>query len=368
MTVAIESMAHGGDGVGRRDGKAVFVTGAIPGDRVGIEILEAHDRWERAGLVEIVHASRDRVTPVCPHFAECGGCQWQMGSYPSQLVWKREIVRSQLAHIAAIEAEVAETAAPGPPMGYRNRMDFRLVDGHPALNRARSHDPVAISECHLLVPALAILLEELEPRAGERMTLRHGVNTGETAVFVDDDAPVLHESIFGHRFRITGRAFFQVNTKGAEHLVERVGALLDVRPDEMLLDAYAGGGLFAATVGAYAGHVVAIESDRVAVADLAENVPEARIIDRKVHKGLRDVGAVDVVIVDPPRQGLGAKAIDPLLELRPRAVAYISCDPASFARDARMLIDGGYRMGVVEPVDMFPQTHHVEVVTVFTLR
>jgi 23S rRNA (uracil1939-C5)-methyltransferase len=247
-------------------------------------------------------------------------------------------------------------------------MDFRLVEGRPALNEARSHDPVRIGECHLLVPQLAILLEELDRMEGERLTMRHGVNTGETAVFIDDEQPVLHESVFGHRFQITGRAFFQVNTPGAEHLVARVGELLDVGDHETLLDAYAGGGLFAASVGAYAGDVVAIESDVTSVGDLKANAPDIRIIDRKVHKGLRDLDSVDVVIVDPPRQGLGAKVVERLLELRPRRIAYVSCDPASFARDARGLVDGGYDLEVVEPVDMFPQTYHTELISSFSSR
>jgi 23S rRNA (uracil1939-C5)-methyltransferase len=368
MTIRIDSMAHGGDGVGRRSGKAVFVAGAIPGDLVTVDVIETHDRFDKAALAELVEPAPGRVTPVCPHFTRCGGCQWQMATYGSQLDWKREIVRSQLEHIGRLEANVAPTVAPGPPVAYRNRMDFRLIDGRPALNEARSHEPVLIAECHLLVPQLAILFEELEPMAGERLTLRHGVNTGETVVFVDEDEPVLHESVFGHRFQITGRAFFQVNTAGAEHLVARVGAHLDVQPPEVLLDAYAGGGLFAATVGAYAGEVIAVESDATSVADLSVNVPGARIIDRKAHKGLREIASVDVVVVDPPRQGLGAKVVERLLELRPRGIAYVSCDPASFARDARALVDGGYDIEVVEPIDMFPQTHHTELVSSFSLR
>jgi tRNA/tmRNA/rRNA uracil-C5-methylase (TrmA/RlmC/RlmD family) len=367
-TISIDSMAHGGDGVGRRDGKAVFVMGAIPGDRVTVDVSEVHDRFDKGAVSGIVDRSPDRVTPVCPHFSDCGGCQWQMATYGAQLDWKRETVRSQLVHIGGLEVDVTATVAPGPPVSYRNRMDFRLVDGLPALNRARSHDPVAISECVLLVPHLAILLEELEPLQGEHLTLRHGVNTGETVAFVDDEKPILHEAVFGHRFQITGRSFFQVNTAGAEHLVARVGALLEVRPDETLVDAYAGGGLFAAAVGAYAGEVVAIESNPTAVEDLKVNVPSARIFDRKVHKALREIDSVDLIVVDPPRQGLGAKVIERLVELRPRAIAYVSCDPASFARDARQLVGAGYELDPVEPVDMFPQTYHTELIARFRLR
>ncbi|MGF1667569.1 MAG: class I SAM-dependent RNA methyltransferase [Acidimicrobiia bacterium] len=365
MTVTIDSMAHGGDGVARRDGKAVFVTGAIPGDCVTIKITEDKGRFERAVMVDLVDASPSRVTPVCPHFASCGGCQWQMAEYRAQLEWKRDVVRSQLAHIGRMEADVAPVRSPSAPVSYRNRMDFRIVDGRPAMLRLASHDTVAISECHLLVPPLAILFQQLGPLQGGRLTLRAGVNTGETLVLVDDAEGVVHEQVGGRRFRISNRAFFQVNTLGAEALVELVGAVARVGSDDVVLDAYAGGGLFAATVGADAGTVVAVESDRTALGDLAVNVANARVIDSTVELALPGIESADVVIVDPPRNGLGRRVVDEIARISPRTVAYVSCDPASFARDARLLVDAGYTLGTVTPVDMFPQTYHVELVAAF---
>lgn len=363
MTVTIESMAHGGDGVARRDGKAVFVGGAIPGDRVIIDITEDKGRFERGVVVELVEASADRVTPVCPHFDSCGGCQWQMAEHRAQLDWKREVVRSQLAHIGRIDADVAPTEAPSPPVGYRNRMDFRVVDGRPALLRKGSHDTVSITECHLLIPPLAIAFDHLGPIDGERLTLRGGVNTGEILVLVDDADGVLHERVAGHTFQITGRAFFQVNTAGAERLVSLVDNI--VGPVATMVDAYAGGGLFAATVGATADSVIAIESNQTAIEDLAVNAPGTAVIEGKVEAGLGQVEGADAVVVDPPRQGLGRVVVDELVRIAPDTIAYVSCDPASFARDARLFVDAGYTLGAVTPVDMFPQTYHVELVAGF---
>lgn len=367
-TIRIDSMAHGGDGVGRRDGKAVFVAGAIPGDVVTVDLTENHGRYEKSAVAKIVSASPDRVTPICPHFSECGGCQWQMSGYGAQLDWKRDIVRSQLEHLVKIEVDVAPAVAPSPPIGYRNRMDFRVVDGRPALNRSQSHDHVVIRECHLLVPPLVMEFNRLESIDGERLTLRHGVNTGETLVLVDDADGMLHEEVAGHRFQITRRAFFQVSTGGAEHLVAEVGSILQPESDDVLLDLYAGGGLFSATVGGSAGHVVAIEKSRTAVRDLVVNAPAAEVVKATAEAGIGQIDRVDVAVVDPPRQGLERTVIEGLVGFRPRAIAYVSCDPASFARDARLLVDAGYTLESVQPIDMFPQTYHVELVGAFCSR
>lgn len=365
MTVTIESMAHGGDGVARRDGKAVFVTGAIPGDRVTVEITEDKGRFERAVVVDLVDASPFRVTPVCPHFSSCGGCQWQMADHRAQLEWKREVVRSQLAHLAGIDAEVSPVEAPSTPVNYRNRMDFRILDGHPALLQKGSNDLVGITSCHLLVPELAMLFERLGTVRGQRLTLRAGVNTGETLALVDDAHGRIHEVVAGRRFQITGRAFFQVNTAGAERLVDLVSGIVGTDAG-IMVDAYAGGGLFAATAGRGASTVIAIESDATALEDLAVNAPEARVIPSAVEGGLPQVATADVVVVDPPRQGLSRSVIAEIDRISPHRVVYVSCDPASFARDARLLVDAGFELGVVTPVDMFPQTYHVELVA--TLR
>jgi tRNA/tmRNA/rRNA uracil-C5-methylase (TrmA/RlmC/RlmD family) len=369
MTTAelhIDSMAHGGDGVARNQGKVVFVSGTIPGDRVAVETVEDKGRFERARVVDVIESSPERVTPVCPHFSACGGCQWQMASYGAQLDWKREAVRSQLEHIGRIEVDVAATIAPSAPIGYRNRMDFRVVDGRPALNRLATHEPVAISECHLLVPALAIEFERLGLIDGDRVTMRHGVGTGETAVLVDNNRGTIHEVVAGRRFQITDRAFFQVNTDGAEHLVSVVGRLGGISGDDTVVDAYAGGGLFAATVGRDVQSLIAIESDVTAVVDLAVNAPHAQVLEATVEAGLVGLDRADVVIVDPPRQGLGRPVIAEISRLDPRVVVYVSCDPASFARDAARFVDAGFAIGSVEPIDMFPQTYHTELVAAFS--
>jgi 23S rRNA (uracil1939-C5)-methyltransferase len=363
-------MAHGGRAVGRHDGQVVFVEGAYPGESVLIEITGGGKRHLLGRALTIEEASPARVEAPCIHFGSCGGCQWQSAGYEAQLEWKRAIVSDQLAHLGRMpEVEVRQTIAPGPSYGYRNRMDFKLVNGKPALSRAASHELVEINRCHLMAPPLEKVFYELPTRPGaRRVTIRAGVATGQTAVMFDDETGVLEEVVAGAVFRITGRAFFQNNTAGAEVLVRLVREVLQAEDDEVLIDGYAGGGLFAVTVGQRCKRVIGVESDRIAAEDFAHNTGS-----RALKKPFEASGPVlpkrfDLAVVDPPRVGLGNAGVAVLVGGRPRAIAYVSCDPASFARDAHLLGERGYALAWVQPVDMFPQTFHIELVGCFVPR
>lgn len=371
MTVEVESLAHGGRGVARRDGRVVFVAGGVPGDVVDVVITRDKGRFAEADVARVVTHSPSRVEPPCPVFSTCGGCDWQMIDLDAQRRHKADIVAGQLRHLGGVEAPpVVETRAVGPGFGYRNRIDLRVADGRPALLAARSHTRVVIENCPLVVPPIAAMIEDLEIEPGvDRLTLRASERTGEQVVLARRnrrwDDGVLHESVAGHVFQVSGRAFFQVNTPGAETLVELVHEALSPSPDDTLLDAYAGGGLFSATVGAAAGRVVAVESDRRALADLAVNAPTAQAVASQFEEAGGALGSVDVAVVDPPRTGMGEAGVAALMAASPDRVAYVSCDPAALARDTRLLAGEGYRLDRVTPVDMFPQTHHVEAVAVF---
>lgn len=361
----IDSLAHGGAGVGRLEGKVVFCAGGIPGDTVLASVTADKGRFIEAETAQVLNPSPDRVEPPCPVFDRCGGCDWQMLSLDGQRTAKAETVRSQLRHLGGFEDPPVEmTRAVGPGFRYRNRIDLRVAEGKPALYEAGSHRPVPIEDCPLVVEPIARRIAELRPASGvDRITLRASTITGEMAELHRRrgrwDRGRIHEMVAGRRFQITGRAFFQVNTGGADALVALVSEL-GIGPADTLLDGYAGGGLFSATVGAGAGRVVAVESDHRALADLAGNAPEAEVIARPFEEA--EPGPVDAAVVDPPRSGLGHKGVDSLVASTPRQIAYVSCDPASLARDLRLLVESGYRLEKVTPVDMFPQTHHVEAV------
>ena len=375
--IEIAGMAHGGDGVGRLEGKAVFVPGGLTGDLLETDLVEDRGRFERHRLVRIVSPSPSRVDAPCPHASVCGGCAWQGAAQQAQLDWKTEIVRSQLAHIGRIEAEVRPTMEVGSPFRYRNRMDFRSSGGRPALYEAGSHQPVPLDVCLLLVPRLRDAFDRIGDMGGlERLVLRAGSDEAVAVAFgeIPRDArnwglpvestgtAVLHEVVDGVRFRISGTAFFQVNTSGAQRLVDLVRSAAGVRSDDVLLDGFAGGGLFSATVGGAAADVVAVESDRAALADLRHNT-QVRVLASTMGEAL-SAGRVDcdVAVVDPPRSGLGRVVVEGLAATHARTVVSVSCDAASFARDARLFTEGGFRLEWAQPVDMFPQTPHVEVV------
>ncbi len=391
-------MAHGGAAVGRIDGKAHFVDGAMPGELVRGEVVHDKGTWARVTLQEVVQESPHRVTPPCPHFADCGGCQWQFADYPAQLEWKQSIVAGQLAHIGGLDdPPVGPTLAPGPEYGYRNRMDFSVLDGAPALTQRRTSTLVAVPECLLLHPNLGVVFERLDDLDGVRgLTLRASTTTGEVLAVVRGPVPdratawgcavsrrdrtgvhavigrgEIHETVGGMDLRITGDAFFQNNTAGAEALVTLIREALEPQRGETLLDAYAGGGLFAVTVGSKAGTVIAVEANGLAVYDLRHNLAEAGV-DHRVEKGSVDEVDIgeswDIAIVDPPREGLRPPGVAAVTAGRPRSIAYVSCDPASLARDSRHLDEAGYRLDLATPVDLFPQTFHIETVARFTRK
>ena len=370
VPVTVERMAHGGRAVGRHDGQVVFVEGAYPGESALVEISGGGKRHLLGRAVTIEEVSPVRVEAPCIHFGSCGGCQWQSAAYHAQLEWKRSIVTDQLVHLGRLpEVEVRPTIAPGPPYGYRNRMDFKLVDGKPALSRAASHDLVEIHRCHLMVPPLERVFGELPVRPdARRVTIRAGVATGQTAVMFDDETGVLEEIVSGSAFRITGRAFFQNNTAGAEVLVRLVREVLKPEDDEVLVDGYAGGGLFAVTVGRGCKRVIGVESDRIAAEDFAHNTGTRALKKQFEASAPMLPKKFELAVVDPPRVGLGKAGVAVLVGGRPRAIAYVSCDPASFARDAQLLSERGYALVWVQPVDMFPQTFHIELVGCFVPR
>jgi len=397
IELELTGIAHGGEAVGRLEGKACFVDGALPGERVRGVVTRDAGAWARVELHEVLTPSPQRVEPPCPLFGICGGCQWQFADYPAQLQWKRDILVGQLAHLGRLEdPPVRETRALGEPFHYRNRADFRVAAGRPAFFRRHSHVLQPIEDCLLLHPALSDLVSRLgELGEARALTLRMASATGDLLAVIEGPVPeqatewgcgvvsrhrhrltprvgpgAIVEMVAGVAFRITGDAFFQNHSAGAETLVGLVREALTPGPQDTLLDAYAGGGLFGLTVGREVAGVIAVESDRLSLADLRHNCRRAPTPVRVAEGAVEDVlpqldARWDLAVVDPPRTGLGRDGVDAVLAGGPRALAYVSCDPASLARDARLLADAGYHLDWAQPVDLFPQTFHLEIVAAF---
>ncbi|HKE98048.1 MAG TPA: TRAM domain-containing protein [Actinomycetes bacterium] len=410
--VTCHGVAHGGEAVGRlADGRAVFIAGAIPGERVRVRVVDERKRFARAELVEVLQASPDRITPPCPHFGpgRCGGCTWQHLRPAAQAALKARLVREQLAHVGGLhEVEVREPLrpqAPGQPQGFGYRQRATLTagpDGRLGFLKSGSHEVHPVDRC----PLLAASLQELPARlgrqpAGSRVRLRAGAR-GERLVVLEagaaarvppaEDAdgalawasvqangkvrdgrgvPFVNEKVAGARFHVGAASFFQVHREGAEALVRLVDRALRPRTRDVLVDVYAGVGLFAATVGAGVRSVIAIESWKPAAKDAERNLrrhPRARVLKEDALRSLRGLNAADVMVLDPPRSGAGRDVIRQVARLAPRAVALVSCDPAALARDLRAFVDEGFDVAWVQPVDLFPQTAHVETVTALRRR
>lgn len=390
-------IAHGGEAVARKDGKAHFIAGAMPDEVVEATIVDDRGSWARAALVSVIEPSPLRREPPCQYADVCGGCQWQFTDTGTQRGWKRDTVFGQLQHLGRLrDPLVHETVQVGPDLGYRNRMDFHVVDGRPGLFRPRSHDIVHLEQCPLLVPELQEVYGRLSNLEGvDRLTLRAGTRTGHRVAIVEGEIPesaatwgipvahkkgqsirpvigdpVLTEVVDDVAFDIPVDGFFQNNTSGAEALVRIVAETLDVQEDETLLDGYFGVGLFGATVGQSAARVIGIEASQAVVAAARGNLDRVGVDHNLIFGSFtKDIESLDeywdVAIVDPPRKGLGERGVEAVTSTMPRSIAYVACDPASLARDARVLETLGYEFVEATPVDLFPQTYHVETVARF---
>lgn len=399
----LDGFAHGGEAVGRRpDGKACFVGYALPGERVRVRITEEAKRWSRGQLLEVLAPSEERVEPPCPHFGpdRCGGCQLQHASQEGQARLVARVVREQLERIGKLEAPpVLPTITPAP-FAYRTRARFGVdATGRLGFRKAGTHQLVAIDRC----PLLAGPAQALRERAGdgwtgvEEVEVRVGLASGETALVVtpgetgmpelpetDDpvalrDAsgatvalrgdPTIHEEVDGRRFRVSPASFFQSSVVAAEALSRLVVEAAAPDAGTRALDLHAGVGLFAAALGAAGAEVVAVEKVPGAAADAWENLTDldAEVIEGDALAVARDRAEtpVDVIVLDPPRRGAGDRLCRALAATPAATVIYVSCDPAALARDARLLVDAGFRLEQVQPVDQFAQTAAVEAAATF---
>lgn len=421
LDLEITGLSHAGEGIGRHEGRAIFVPFALPGETVRVEIVEEKKRFARARLVEILAAAPERLAPRCPHHftlqpapgfesdslaTACGGCQLQHLAYPAQLAFKAQTVREQFQRLAGFADVPLRPALPSPrEFNYRNHVQFALTpQAQLGFRAAGSHHVVPIRECHQIEPALAELFPRItvEPEEApelERVTLRAGADGEALALFeiredagapeMELDLPIsaallrpdgatmalaggdhITMEVHGRPFRVSGGSFFQVNTPVAELLVDLVLDALALSGGERVLDLYSGVGLFSAFVAPKAAQVIGVEAYEPAVADAAVNLDEfdnVEIYAAPVEDVLPQLaGPFDAAVLDPPRAGCTPAALEALLAARLARIVYVSCDPATLARDARRLVDGGMALDWVQPVDMFPQTYHIECVAHFS--
>jgi len=344
ITLTIEDIAFGGDGVGRWRNEVTFVPFTIDGETVEAAVVERRRRFQRAALVRPLKPSSHRIDPPCPYFGRCGGCAYQHMSYGHQLEVKRGQVAQALRRIGQFrDVEVAPVVPSPQTFGYRNRITVHAEEGMLGFYELRSHALLDIASCPLAGDAVNAKLAELRRRGlppGTHRTLRKG----------------------------TGTTFEQVNEGVARLLLEYVGRHLS---GDSLVDAYCGSGFFAHAFAPRLRVVAGIEWSEPAIASARRNAHP----NETYHLG--DVAALlgdvlrathpDTLVLDPPSEGLTPAVIEQALTQPPARVLYVSCNPATFARDLRRLASA-YRISEVQPFDMFPQTAEIEAVAVLETR
>lgn len=388
----------GGSSMGRlADGRAVFVPYGLPGELVRVALVEQKRGFARARLVEVLRPAPERLQPRCRHFGVCGGCHYQHLSYAHQLQVKAEVLREQLERIGGLSDPPLEAIQPSPQeWHYRNTVQFHLdAQGRLGYEESGSNRVVAIEECYLPQPPLDELWRQLEFEAGlgiERIGLRVGADEevlltleGQPlelpALEVDLPISAVHLSpagsivlagedwlpmeVNGRLFRVSAGSFFQVNTAQAGAMVRYLQEILPLDKDTTLLDVYCGVGLFSAYLAERVGRCVGVEVSPSACDDYAVNLDPFDNVSlyigaaEEVLPGLQLSGKVAAVL-DPPRAGVDRRALDALVALQPEWIAYVSCDPATLARDLKRLVAQGYRLERIKPFDLFPQTYHIE--------
>ena len=425
LSLAIEKAVYGGDGLahlsasGNRPGKAVFIPFTLPGEIAEAHLLEEKRNFARAEATQIITESPQRVTPPCSYFGACGGCQYQHAQYETQLAMKHEILRETLARAAISLPKTIETLV-GEPWAYRNRVRFAFtVNGKLAYRGRASHTLIEIASCPIAAPALIataqaiaewslahpapVPLTEVElfttPDASELLitlfverspdkeaariwltqlhaallasvrSLQIELADGalEPTILAASGSPTLTYKVAGVPYRIDAGSFFQVNRHLLDSFVQLV--LSYVPKANVAWDLYAGVGLFAKQLATYCDHVHAVEIASASHTALAHNlagmpaeVIVSTTLDFLKHNREQREAPPDVILLDPPRAGLGPEVTQLLNAIYAPEIVYVSCDPATLARDLKALTDERYRIEAITLVDLFPQTFHMETV------
>jgi 23S rRNA (uracil1939-C5)-methyltransferase len=402
--ILLEKLTYGGEAMGRLpDGRAVFVPFGLPGEHIRLELTEDKKNFARGKLLELLKKSPERIDPKCKHFGKCGGCHYQNLPYEKQLQAKTEILRDQLQRIGKIENPPVMPMVASPlEWNYRNHVQFHLTaEGKVGFINAKGNSTLPIEECHLPEIGINAFWPDLQFESNkdvDRVSLRAGSNE-EIMVVIESESPETPEleieadvsvvhlfdehavviagqdnlifNISGKDFRVSAASFFQVNTKMAEKMVEHLISKLPATTTT-LLDVYCGVGLFSKFFASKCRQVIGIETSESACEDFVVNLDEFDNVElyegdaEEILPGL--AGRLDsstYMIVDPPRAGIERQALDAIISIKPQIIAYVSCDPSTLARDAARLINGGYRLVEVMPFDLFPQTYHIESISIF---
>jgi 23S rRNA (uracil1939-C5)-methyltransferase len=393
LELSLESVAFGGESIARHEGMVVFVEGGIDGEKVWAEITQVKKSFLRARVKEVLQASPHRIHPACEVYGRCGGCQYQHISYEHQLTLKENQVREVFERIGRFkDVPLLPILASPNPFHYRTRVDFHydLFKGTEKLGffDVDGRFVVDLEECPISTQGINTefgrLREDLKSGAlampdwvevVKFWDTRDGVesffmNTRGQMDLRNIEQIVL--KVCGKEFQIHPLSFFQVNTEMIPFLAQTVGAYLDLKGNEFLLDAYGGVGLFAILLAHRVRKCFGIEADKNAVRLArmnaeANGVGNCEFIDKSVEKIMKHPERFfqeipDRVILDPTRAGCERMVLDALIKMKVPVIVYVSCNPATLARDLEILCSNGYSLDKIQPLDLFPQTKHCEAV------
>jgi 23S rRNA (uracil1939-C5)-methyltransferase len=389
--ITLGEINDAGDTVTELDGAPIVVSGGLPGEVVIAEVQKKFPERIAAIVVQVLEPHAERVEVECQYFLACSGCQWQHVSYGHQLKLKRERVQREIdKYETLVGLEVDLTVESEKRLGYRNHGRFTIGKyedaGQVGYKNATTRRFVRIEECLLMDQkvndTIALVQDKMEGQT--QMSIRVGANTDSMLVQPKMEIPGLdletgvqhyEEEVRGSCFTVAASSFFQVNTGQLSRAVDEVRELLDLQGSELMVDAYCGVGVFAVLMSPYVNRVVGIEESASAIEDAGQNmngVTNVDFIEGKTEHVMADwplEDDVDVLLLDPPRVGCHPDVLESVKKLKPKKVLMVSCEPAAMARDLDLLCQGGmYKLEILRPVDMFPQTRHVETISMLTLQ
>ncbi len=450
LVIIIDDLGSQGEGIGHVDGYALFVKGALPGERVRVRLMKQKKTYGFARLIEVLEPSSERVEAVCPVSSSCGGCTWQHISYREQLAFKEKRVRDCLTRIGGVDLDrvtwLPILGMDEEPWHYRNKAQFPVREDERGIPQkgffaSHSHRLIPVGDCEIQHPVINQVIDtilkfmrEYHVRAYQEQEhrglvrhiyVRHGYHTGQimvcvvingsslphsekmverlckiqgmTSIYLNVNKektnvilgkemkriygdPYIEDTIGDIRYRISPQSFYQVNPRQTEKLYQTALSFADLKGDEIVWDLYCGIGTISLFLAKNAKHVTGVELVPQAIENARENARINGIQNVEFHCGSageiaeklyrnQDLGThrqksqkANVVVVDPPRKGCDAALLDTIVKMQPDKIVYVSCDPATLARDVKMLGENGYRLEKVQACDMFPQGGHVETV------
>ena len=390
LTVDIEKIAHGGHFIARHESEngkkaVIFVRHAIPGEKAEIEITSTSANFIRADVVKVISSSPDRVQAPCTyaHRDGCGGCDFQHISIARQRVLKSEVIKEQFERIAKMDVSV-EVEEVGEPLHWRTRVTA-TTDSNGALGfySSRSHQVIPVKECLITLPEIGIAAmsaQKLSPDVrieiaysseGERM-VAEAPKSGDGKFRQNTGPAVLHERVGEELLQVSQRSFWQGHKRAPKVLTDVVRDFAQIQEGENVLDLYGGVGLFTSAclkdVGT-SGTIHLVEGSKDATADAKNNFAahsNVEISTGDVAKIITRINRADLVILDPPREGAGKEVVQEIARISPRSIVYVACDPAALARDTAYLHENGFSLEKIRAFDLFPMTHHIESIALFT--